>query len=92
MGLFDTYENCQLKVGDVGLKNYKIGDKVEIPDGIYIALEGIIIIKNGVLIGANEPIFDKWGMGVDQDRVIDIITARNPVDRAIRELKEERRK
>jgi hypothetical protein len=84
MGLFDTYAGCQLKVGDVELNDFEVGDTVKIPDGIYIALEGIIVIKNGILVcGPDEKIFDKWGDEIDPKAVVNLIKGNNPVQVAI---------
>lgn len=83
MGLFNTYGECQIKVGDLSLKNFTIGDKTNIPDGIYITLDGIVIIKNGTFIGENEKIFDKWGGEIDQERLINLIKPNNPVQIAM---------
>lgn len=88
MGIFDTYAGCQLKVGDVMLNDYDVGDKVKIPDGIYIALEGIVVIKNGVLVcGPDEKIFDKWGNEIERATTTNLIKHNNPVQVAMDELK-----
>jgi hypothetical protein len=85
MGMYDTYGGCQIKIGDPSLKDFVIGDKTDIPDGIYITLDGIIIIKNGTFIGENEKIFDKWGNEIDQEKIIDLIKSNNPIKIAIGE-------
>jgi hypothetical protein len=88
MGLYNIYAGCQIKIGnDLSLKDYALGDKADIPDGIYITLDGIIIIKNGIFIGVNEKIFDKWGGEIDQDGVINLIKSSNPVQIAMDEYK-----
>jgi len=64
MGLFDTYAGVQLKIGDVCLRSFRVGHAVPIPDGIYLAREGIVVIKEGKLLASFEGddiIFDKWG-------------------------------
>ena len=90
MGVFDTYAGCQIKVGVPFVRimhKYEVGDKVLIPDGIYITLDGIIVIKNGILVAANEKIYDKWGNEIDQERIIDLIKQNNPVQIAMDEFK-----
>lgn len=80
MGVFDTYGDdfIQLKVGDTCLSHYKIGAKAIIPDGIYIANEGIVVVDGGfvVVASAHIKIFDKRGWVVSCD---DIVARRNPV-------------
>jgi hypothetical protein len=85
MSLFNTYEECQIKVGDLSLKKFKVGDYTEIPDGMYIAHEGIVVIQNGIFIGVVKHIFDKWGNEIEQARVIDIIKSNDPIQLAIDE-------
>lgn len=66
MGVYNEYGEryVQLKVGaDLELKHFKVGDKVDIRDGIYFAYEGVIAVYRGVLVcefGLNQ-IYDKWG-------------------------------
>lgn len=89
MGLYNTYGGCQIKVGDLFLKEFGLGDKADIPDGIYLTLDGIVIIKNGTFIGVNEKIFDKWGNEIDQERLINLIKPNNPFQVAMDEFKAE---
>ena len=64
MGVYDNYEEIQLKVGDVCLNTFKIEDKVTISDGVYITqFNEVVVIKDGKLLYAetNVAIFDKYG-------------------------------
>ena len=63
MGVYNTYgENgLQLKVGDLCLKHFNIGDKVDINDGVYLEYGGVIVIKDGVFMAEYENLIDKWG-------------------------------
>ena len=63
MGVYDEYgkKGVQLKVGCCELKQYKIGEKVSIPDGVYVGHEGIIVILNGKLLAEFDHIIDKYG-------------------------------
>lgn len=47
MGVFDDYEGMQMKPG--GGNYYKVGDTVEIDDGIYIDYDAVVIV-GGVFI------------------------------------------
>ena len=68
MGLYNTFWNknqqqdIQLKVGnDLCLRDFYIGDKVDILDGVYFAYEGIVIIQDGVYVACVHNTYDKWG-------------------------------
>jgi len=62
MGLYNTYGNIQIKCGNYEeFKTYKIGDKCDLKDGIYIGLSGAIVIKNKIFIAEFDNVYDKWG-------------------------------
>ncbi len=69
MGMFDTfYDNqtdlsIQLKAGDNTLTTYYLNDAVTIPDGLYFAQEGVVVIKGSKFVSAlhYEAIRDKYG-------------------------------
>ena len=63
MGIYNTYgkNGLQLKVGDLCLKHFNIGDKVDINDGVYLEYDGVIVIKDGIFIAEYKNLFDKWG-------------------------------
>lgn len=83
--MFDTFMSkdkkisLQLKNGACVLKEYVVGDYVDDPafkDGIYVGLEGFVIILNSKVelvteskedLGAykNLPVFSKWGEEID---------------------------
>ena len=79
MGIYDSYEDVQLKVGDVGLACYKRGDPVDIADGVYIAPNGLVVIDQGKLVRvyAEHEIWDKWGGRLD---LKEIVGGNNPVN------------
>jgi len=83
VGVYDEYEGIQLKIGDCNLDSFRIGDKVPIDDGIYIAYEGAAIVLDGVLITTDLKLFDKWGKMLDPTEFIE---NRNPVSRVIMEF------
>lgn len=62
MGVYNIYAGVQLKVEpDCDLSEYKIGDKVPLPDGVYVGNEGFVVIIKGILIGMFPTITTKWG-------------------------------
>ena len=85
MGIFDTYGNVQLKVGDVDMSDYQIGDKASIADGIYFAPEGAVVIYQGLFVAeiSLDAVFDKWGGKVEID-----VDLRNPVSKAVRQIEQ----
>ena len=82
MGLYNTYEDVALKVGsNLHLANFKIGDQVDIPDGVYVGFEGIVVITEGVFVAKFKHFIDKWGIAFTVD-----IRQRNPVAQAIEDI------
>lgn len=81
MGIYNTYNGIQLKVGIVDMKYYKIGDKVDIPDGVYIGYEGVVVIEDGKLLETHEYLTDKWGNRIG---VKDVISPNNPINKALK--------
>ncbi len=65
MGTYNTYGNVQIKVGTLDMKQYKIGDKVEIADGIYIGYCGAVVIKDSIFVMESRNLTDKWGQPID---------------------------
>lgn len=90
MGIYNSFideggSEIQLKVGECLLKEIKIGDSVEnlgMEDGIYVAPEGIVIIKGQIYIGALK-IYDKWGGEIDLKEPVE---SRNYIKIAVDEL------
>jgi len=70
MGMFDWYGKIQLKTGPCKLINYKVGDKVEMPDGVYLAQDGVVIILDHKLAATFKHLVDKWGGKIDPEEVI----------------------
>ena len=87
MGVYDTYgkTRVQIKAGNDGMSmnDFFVGDKVPLPDGIYIGYEGTIIVKDGVFIAEALFIKDKYGGILNFKNIID---ENNPVSQAIRDL------
>ena len=63
MGAYDSYgeQAGQLKVGDVSLHHFDVGDTVSIPDGVYLTHVNVIVILDGVFVAEFETLTSKWG-------------------------------
>ena len=75
MGLYDTYGTVQLKVRECdGMQCYRVGDKADLPDGLYAGYGGIVVIVKGKFVAEFPHLFDKWGGQLDVD-----FEAHNPI-------------
>jgi len=81
MGMYDTYGNCQLKIGECIGFNYEVGDKVDIADGIYLCNEGAIVIKDGIFVAEFNELISKWGHKIE---IEPIVSELNPITQAMR--------
>jgi hypothetical protein len=72
MGTPDCYgsDNIQLKIGRCECRHYDVGDRVEIPDGVYVGHEGVVVIKDSVMIATFPSLTDKWGGSIDPESVL----------------------
>lgn len=65
MGIYNEFgkQRIQIKVGEPLMKHYKIGDDCDLPDGVYLGYEGIVVIKKETVLATfdNNQLFDKWG-------------------------------
>jgi hypothetical protein len=88
MGIYDTFgkRNIQLKRGIVGMNHYNVGDTVDLPNGIYIGYEGVVVIEDKCFIMECDIMFTKWGAPILPKDVID---EENPVNIAIKEFQSE---
>lgn len=68
MGVYDEYCGVQIKIGDRHLRSYKIGDAVDIDDGVYVGWEGVIVITEGKLAFHDTDIVTKTGIRVPAGR------------------------
>lgn len=85
MGLYDNYGDCQIKAGACLYDNYQIGDKAELWDGVYVAYEGVVVIKDGIFVAKFPQLFDKWGGMIN---LRDVLDPANPVAQGLGELTE----
>jgi len=85
MGIYDYYENMQMKIGDVQMNTYKVGDSVDISDGVYVGYEGVVVIKDSVFVAFFEEMLDKWGGELDLNAVLQ---PSNPVSQALDNYKD----
>jgi len=85
MGVYDHYgeEAVQLKVGPCELKQYNVGDKVDIRDGVYIGWEGIVVIHEGKLLHVYPCLITKYGEELYPGDVM-----RNLLEEALRGLED----
>ncbi|MFH1685492.1 MAG: hypothetical protein ABH983_04245 [Candidatus Micrarchaeota archaeon] len=100
MGMYHTLMSkdglaLQVKVGVDGMewvKGVKEGEsvaKLMIPDGVYIAYEGVAVIKDQTLVAVFPHLVDKWGK---QIATRDVIEARNPMLVAMKEVEQNYKK
>jgi hypothetical protein len=82
MGVYNIYgkKRIQIKIGDLIMQRFNRGDKVDIPDGVYIGYEGVIVVSGGIFVAEFDHLTDKWGVKID---IADgYFTDRNPVKRS----------
>ena len=70
MGVYDEYAGIQLKVGPCCLAQYDVGDKVEIPDGVYVGHSGVVVILDGKFVGEFGTMISKWGNTIYPEEVL----------------------
>ncbi|MFZ5559335.1 MAG: hypothetical protein ACOZAL_00900 [Patescibacteria group bacterium] len=61
MGTPDSFNGILLHIGCPACNFYKIGDDVEIPDGIYCGYTGFVVISGGKLVFTSSVIYDTDG-------------------------------
>jgi hypothetical protein len=78
MGSYDTYGKhmIQIKAGECLMKEYNIGNKTDLPDGIYVGYEGVVAINKGKMVAESECLIDKWGGVI---HCSDVISIKNPL-------------
>jgi hypothetical protein len=65
----------ELKIGDLKMHQFSQGDKVDIPDGVYVG-SGVVVIHKGKFVAEFDHLVDKWGDPID---VSELLSNRNPV-------------
>ena len=85
MGIYDTYGDAQIKIGDVQMNCYEIGDGVPLDDGIYVDHGVAIVVLNGVFVAQFDKIYTKWG---DQILPEQILCPHDEVSQVVKDLKE----
>lgn len=69
--MYNEYAGVQLKVADeLKLKEFDLGDPVDIPDGIYVGHGGFVVIQTGLLIARFDTIKTSWGDEVKPDTIL----------------------
>ncbi len=71
MGIYNTYGKVQLKVGELDMANYKIGDKVRISDGVYVGHDGIVVIIKGKFVAEFKNIVTTWGDSITPKKILE---------------------
>src|SRR5574343_178470 len=86
MGMYDTFCHkklaVQIKAGGCTLHDYHVGDTDHgLPDGVYVAREGVVTIMKGKVVGITEKLYTKWGGELDKGKVLEpqdpIVTTMN---------------
>ncbi len=77
MGVYDYYgdRGIQLKIGlddEWPLHHFKIGDKVILDDGLYVGLEGIILIRDGIFVQEFKGMTSKLGSFLSAREILKI--------------------
>lgn len=72
MNLHNTFgkNRIQLEVGELRAKNFEIGDRIDIPDGLYLGLGGAVMIINRMFVAEFGVIFDKQGEVLDIKKIV----------------------
>lgn len=76
MGVFDIYGSnpaIQIKAFEATMTHYEIGAQVPIIDGVYIARDGLVVVKDGRLLATfgEGHLFSKWG-----DKLVESVVIR----------------
>lgn len=91
MGCYDTFGELgiQLKCTECLLDHFNVGDKVPLPDGIYVGYEGCVVVYQGEFVAELplEEVRDKWGCPIEID-----IDARNPISAVVKRIAEEHKR
>ena len=61
--LFGTHK-VALKIGDLDMRHYEIGDDISVPDGTYIdPLTGVVVIVGNTVVATMGPdqVFNRYG-------------------------------
>lgn len=85
MGMYDIYEGVQLKVGSCVLESFKVGDTVQILDGIYVGYEGIVVIKGCIFIAKFDNLETKWGSILTPEQLLE---GKNPIAEGLKAMLE----
>ena len=79
MGVYDFVCGVQVKcTKSPSFREYKIGAKVDLPNGVYFGYKGWFSIKGEKVIDAGKNAYDKWGHKL---LVGEIIEGGNPVSK-----------
>jgi len=89
--MYNTYMGCQMNIGNCSGKEYQEGDAVDVPDGVYICTEGIVVIKNNRTLAKFNCLRTKWGDVLEKDIYQGMLSAHDSIQQSAHEaLKHER--
>ncbi len=66
MGIYDEYGSRRVQMkcrqgGYVQMDHFVVGQEVPLTDGIFVGVEGFIVVKDGVFIAEFPLLYDKRG-------------------------------
>lgn len=85
MGAYDIFGDIQLKAGACVMGEYTEGDLVSLNDGVYVGLNGVVVILNGKLAKTFPTLNDKDGGSYDLEEI-----SYNPVKDMVDKIEEEK--
>ena len=80
---------AQIKIGDVQMNCYKIGDSVPLDDGIYVDHSVVIVVLDGVFVAQFYELYTKWG---DQIFPEHILCPHDEISKAVKDFQQENEK
>lgn len=81
MGVYDIVCGVQIKcTPDQILKDYDIGDFIQLEDGIYIGYEGWFSVRNSKVTDNGLNVYNKWGNLLSLEKIL----INNPIEKMIK--------
>lgn len=76
----DFVLGVQIKSTDCEMKDYEMGDEINLPDGVHVGYEGWFVVDNRRIIFVGQMIYDKYGCELIKE---ELMNARNPIARVV---------
>jgi len=89
MGIYDTFVDGNVAVqikytnDEDSMPIYNVGELIATEDCVLIGYEGVVVIKDGIVVMVTENLMDKWGHILDCH---EIVGAKNPIQIAVDNL------